>query len=556
MMKEIIKIVIFILPFCSAYSQINMVINGSFENNTAACLQPYLTGVHDWQGLSGTADFYSWTIPCSPSFNAVPPSSGSGGNCIGFLFSGPREYPNGKLDCPMIKDKCYKVKFKYRADELVQGGGGWFSNNLGVLFSNTVPNHTPNSWQPIITTPSLNISTIIYPGTWHEFEGYYTSVTGGEKYITIGNFYSQANTQTVKGPFGSSGAQAYIFIDAVEVYAIEDDDKYIENTVYANATNHTIEAGNAIFAGYAVDMNASNNGNVTVNNGANVTYRAGRKIVLESGFKANNYFHAYISPFCNNDYSDITVNAGEDISLYYQDASCPSVGDVCYQAGETPNPNFSYSWSPQGGLSNPAVSDPMVCYDPNLQYPVTYVVTKTNGCLTVYDTITVSMGTPSPGQMGWHPGTCSYTIYPNFGVPPYTYLWNTGSTSSSASTSTFPADFTVVITDANGLKQKVCVLDACPGGFRLMPENNNPGFKGDVNLSISPNPNNGIFNIDVGEISSETLIEVYDVMGKLVLSTNISNTKQQIDISNQPKGIYLVKVTIGDKVYNEKIVYQ
>ena len=73
---------------------------------------------------------------------------------------------------------------------------------------------------------------------------------------------------------------------------------------------------------------------------------------------------------------------------------------------------------------------------------------------------------------------------------------------------------------------------------------------------IFPNPNNGVFNIKVNDIKKGLLIQVYDLVGKEVFSSKMKNTKQQIDISNQPKGIYLVKVTIGDKVYNEKIVYQ
>lgn len=75
--------------------------------------------------------------------------------------------------------------------------------------------------------------------------------------------------------------------------------------------------------------------------------------------------------------------------------------------------------------------------------------------------------------------------------------------------------------------------------------------------NIYPNPNNGIFSVEVPKIdSTQIIIHIYDIMGKIILSKEMINPKQQIDISNQPKGIYLVKVTIGDKVYNEKIVYQ
>jgi hypothetical protein len=45
-------------------------------------------------------------------------------------------------------------------------------------------------------------------------------------------------------------------------------------------------------------------------------------------------------------------------------------------------------------------------------------------------------------------------------------------------------------------------------------------------------------------------------MSKLVWSKAVTETKTTIDISNQPKGIYLVKVISGNKVYTQKLVYQ
>ena len=50
------------------------------------------------------------------------------------------------------------------------------------------------------------------------------------------------------------------------------------------------------------------------------------------------------------------------------------------------------------------------------------------------------------------------------------------------------------------------------------------------------------------------LIDVFDIMGKKVFTQNNRNAKIIIDIKDQPQGIYLVKITIGGQVFNEKLI--
>jgi hypothetical protein len=75
-------------------------------------------------------------------------------------------------------------------------------------------------------------------------------------------------------------------------------------------------------------------------------------------------------------------------------------------------------------------------------------------------------------------------------------------------------------------------------------------------FKIYPNPNNGQFNVELNGYSGVINLVVYDLMGKQVLANNGIENQLQLNISEQPKGIYLVKVTVGTKVFNEKIVYQ
>ena len=73
---------------------------------------------------------------------------------------------------------------------------------------------------------------------------------------------------------------------------------------------------------------------------------------------------------------------------------------------------------------------------------------------------------------------------------------------------------------------------------------------------IYPNPTNGFLNIELNNFEELAFIEVYNVMGKQVLSKTVSSNELLIDITNQPKGIYFVKVTSGENSFNEKIIYQ
>ena len=78
-------------------------------------------------------------------------------------------------------------------------------------------------------------------------------------------------------------------------------------------------------------------------------------------------------------------------------------------------------------------------------------------------------------------------------------------------------------------------------------------FAGISAFSIFPNPTNGVFAIS--GTANQSLIEIYTVPGVKVYSKSISKTKNRIDISNQPAGIYFVKIVMNDgSVMIKKII--
>ena len=77
-------------------------------------------------------------------------------------------------------------------------------------------------------------------------------------------------------------------------------------------------------------------------------------------------------------------------------------------------------------------------------------------------------------------------------------------------------------------------------------------------ISIYPNPSNGIFTISLGVVNP-TLIEVYDVTGKIILSKKdvvSSNLETVIDLSSASQGIYFVKIMEDDQQIVKRIIKQ
>ena len=76
---------------------------------------------------------------------------------------------------------------------------------------------------------------------------------------------------------------------------------------------------------------------------------------------------------------------------------------------------------------------------------------------------------------------------------------------------------------------------------------------GNFNISIFPNPTNGIFRIlNETRISA---IEVFNLIGKKVFSSTVNQKKYEVDLTSQSSGIYLLKITNQDgKVKVKKLI--
>ena len=72
-------------------------------------------------------------------------------------------------------------------------------------------------------------------------------------------------------------------------------------------------------------------------------------------------------------------------------------------------------------------------------------------------------------------------------------------------------------------------------------------------ITITPNPSNGIFSINSDNLNLIE-IEIYNLQGTIVYKSSSSNAS--IDLSKEPKGVYLLKATSGNKLLTNKIVLE
>ncbi|MCE9540836.1 MAG: T9SS type A sorting domain-containing protein, partial [Bacteroidetes bacterium] len=204
---------------------------------------------------------------------------------------------------------------------------------------------------------------------------------------------------------------------------------------------------------------------------------------------------------------------------------------------------YTYLWS---NLSATASITGLI---PSL-YSVTVV--DGNGCSKVgsYNVLPFSCGAFTVSVSGTNAtsftsedGSASATV--TGGAGPYTYLWNTGATTSSITGLRIGA-YSVAVTDASG--------NCFAWGY--FPTSTPTGIKDVYSkndlITVYPNPSNGLFSL-----KSETKIfkvEIINTLGETVYQSGTGNQTSVIDLSGQPKGIYFVHINNEKGNTTEKLV--
>lgn len=255
-------IVICLFLFKNNISQ-NLIENSSFENYTGiSCIYgsfdnynatPVYHILDNWYTLN-SCDYFN-NICSSSTYYSTPDNifgnqfSKEANAYIGFtpvqFQSELKEYVYQQLLQPLEAGKVYCLSFHVskadRKEYAVHSVGAYFSNNVlstgSIGYINAVPQ--------VINQSDFITDTL----GWTQIQGCFTA-NGGEQYITIGNFNSNANTDTLytgtNNPIPSDPQYAYYYIDDVTlidqttVGLIDKSYELGEMSVYPNPANDVL----------------------------------------------------------------------------------------------------------------------------------------------------------------------------------------------------------------------------------------------------------------------------------------------------------------------------
>ena len=74
---------------------------------------------------------------------------------------------------------------------------------------------------------------------------------------------------------------------------------------------------------------------------------------------------------------------------------------------------------------------------------------------------------------------------------------------------------------------------------------------------LYPNPTTGKFNMVMdNELwkKNDGNIDICNLLGEKIYQSEMPNHQSEIDISNQPKGIYFIRVEFAEKIFVQKLI--
>jgi hypothetical protein len=212
----------------------NLVPNGGFESYTSLPNDQsqwhFLTnwtnaGGTSVQGLYGDPDFFHLNgsgpaqLPHPPVAWVTPHGDSAIMGFLGYHDPSPgiteiREYVSVQLSAPLTVGVHYRVSFWTTNGD--SGIGHYYKcNHIGALLSTHALDQDGTSYIP--ASPQMEIPGELFSNEWKQHVFYVTADSAYE-YLTIGNFYSDAQTTksvAVPGPLPFAGA--YYFVDDVSM---------------------------------------------------------------------------------------------------------------------------------------------------------------------------------------------------------------------------------------------------------------------------------------------------------------------------------------------------
>ena len=484
---------------------------------TTTSAVPYFEGFEEPQIQQGLPPNCSWNVSTpgfcqygsTAYFNILNPNTG-----IGMAFMGSNQFNSG----PVITYYFYTNGIQLNAG-VTYSASIFYAGYSG--YSVSISYGTTQSPSGRVAIANANTSSTTYKNLSDTFQ----VTTSGIYYI------------------GLSGTTAYTY----DWMSFDD----LSITAPCNFTNNkanitlTGPANGAVCLGKSVILNASGAGSYSWSTGSaanSVTVSPTNPTVYSvdgTNVLSNCITTKTISLFVN-------PNPGIQI--------LPSVSTIC--SGQTAtlyaisaNGAISYTWSTQD--SGPTVTSVTVSPNGTTTYNVVdvnaYGCTSTSSQIITVDTPPSITVTGNLNICKGEPGTLQA-----HGANAYT--WSSASSFlTSNPISPYPTmntTYTVTGLDNSGCPGTTIInitIDKCLG-----LKTNSAGI---ANLQVYPNPNSGVFTIDLNNGLTKN-IEVLDVTGRIILANTSENDQITVNINNLSNGIYYVKVKSDNAVEVLKVVKQ
>jgi hypothetical protein len=218
----------FVLSIASLAPGTNLVVNSDFETySTVPASFSNLADATGWSAPSlGSPDFFHSAagnnLYGTPTNGFGSETALSGGGYANIRVYGNlqeddpsedyREYLQGTLSTPLVANKKYDVSFNVSRVEL---SSNYATANLGVFFTNTPLSAAHDKVLSVAPQVQNSGGILTTSSGWVEVKGSFTA-TGGEEYLVIGNFQTDA-ASTASFVGGGCCPVAMYYVDNVSV---------------------------------------------------------------------------------------------------------------------------------------------------------------------------------------------------------------------------------------------------------------------------------------------------------------------------------------------------
>lgn len=467
-------------------------------------------------------------------------TSPSGGTGIGSIGSHQPTFGGGSIDCFLAKLSTCSVTLGPSIS-----ANNPLCSNATLSFTGTVSNTLvtnyvwsgPNSFTSSVLSPSINNILPVNAGT------YTLTVSDGslcQQSAIINVTVDLGPTITVNSGSVCSGNSFTMIPSGGISYTFQGGNAVVTPTASASYTvtgTNTIGCNSQSQATCYITVEPSPT--ITVNSG---TICSGNSFTIVPSGASTYSFQggsAIVSPTTNSNYTIAGTSTAGCVSASYAVSSItvltlplPSItvnsGSICSGNSFTLIPSGASTYTIQGGI---------LVVSPTVNSSYTVVGTSSLGCISSSFAISnVTVIIPPISAVSNMSILCAGFSATLSASGANTYSWSSGgNTANEIISPTITTIYTVTGTDGNGCQAFAVVTQSvidCTGIY----ENE---FS-ETSISLYPNPFTNKITLVVGE-AKQNLIQVYNSLGMLIY-TSVIKEKTEINLTQQPSGIYFVRI--------------